>query len=54
MNQEWRKSSVSDHDGSCVEVRRALDAVRDSKNVAGPTLDGVDVRALAAYVRRHR
>ncbi|HEU5474536.1 MAG TPA: DUF397 domain-containing protein [Actinophytocola sp.] len=37
----WRKSSFSANGGSCVEVgwpaQRA--AVRDSKNISGPTID---------------
>lgn len=50
MNHEWRKSSRSDHQGSCVEVRADLAALRDSKNVVGPSLAG-DVRALVLYAR---
>lgn len=35
----WRKSTFSGGAGShCVELRNTLDAVRDSKNPAGPTL----------------
>jgi hypothetical protein len=50
VDREWRKSSRSDHQGSCVEVRGDLAAVRDSKNLAGPTLR-VDVGRLTRYVR---
>lgn len=52
MNDTWRKSSYSDHDGSCVEVRGDLTALRDTKNRTGPSLDDVDVRALVAYATR--
>jgi hypothetical protein len=34
---DWRKSSYSGADNNCVEVRRDLTAVRDSKN-PGPEL----------------
>jgi hypothetical protein len=34
---DWRKSSYSGADNNCVEVRRDLNAVRDSKN-PGPML----------------
>jgi hypothetical protein len=50
VNREWRKSSFSDHNGSCVEEYRALNALRDTKQRSGPTLR-VDVARLAAYVR---
>lgn len=35
---DWRKSSFSGSAGDCVEVRRDLTAVRDSKNPDGPAL----------------
>ncbi|HWE88821.1 MAG TPA: DUF397 domain-containing protein [Pseudonocardiaceae bacterium] len=38
------------NDQNCVEVRGALDAVRDSKNQAGPTL-GVAVPTLVRAVQ---
>jgi hypothetical protein len=46
----WRKSTYSGtHEGgACVEL--AQDAVRDSKNPAGPVLS-VDVTALVAAVK---
>ncbi|HEY3611503.1 MAG TPA: DUF397 domain-containing protein [Pseudonocardiaceae bacterium] len=46
----WRKSSYSGEGatGNCVEL--ALDAVRDSKNPAGPVLS-VDVDALVVAVK---
>lgn len=51
MNREWRRSSLSGWQNDCVELRGALDAVRDSKNATGPTLRGVDVRQLVRFVR---
>ena len=36
----WRKSSRSQNDQNCVELRDTLDQVRDSKNPAGPVLPG--------------
>jgi|tagenome__1003787_1003787.scaffolds.fasta_scaffold20937203_3 hypothetical protein len=41
---DWRKASFSGSGGNCVEVRRDLAALRDSKN-PGPALEG-DVRQL--------
>lgn len=46
----WRKSSRSENDANCVELRNTLDEVRDSKN-PGPTLRA-DVRALTKWLRR--
>ena len=34
----WRKSSKSDTGAQCVEVRRDLAALRDSKQPGGPQL----------------
>jgi hypothetical protein len=52
----WRRSSYSGQDGLCVEVRRDLGALRDSKNPTGPVLPShaadEPVRALVRYVRR--
>jgi hypothetical protein len=51
---EWRKSSRSgSQGGNCVEVRRGLGGLRDSKNQSGPVLS-VDVAALVADVRSGR
>jgi hypothetical protein len=48
MKENWRKSSYSQpNGGECVELAPTLDAVRDSKNPAGPVLI---VRALPALV----
>ncbi|WP_110080712.1 DUF397 domain-containing protein [Actinokineospora spheciospongiae] len=49
----WRKSSRSENNANCVEVRYALDGVRDSKNSGGPSLR-VDVRSLVWSVRSGR
>ena len=46
---EWRKSSFS-ADGNCVQVRRDLAAVRDSKNPGGPAV-ALDLSRLVAAVR---
>jgi hypothetical protein len=49
----WRKASRSQSTASCVEVAHTLDALRDSKNVAGPVLRA-DARRLIAAVRSGR
>lgn len=51
----WRKSSHSGDNGDCVEIGwpRAGVAVRDSKNVAGPTL-GFETTAWQEFVARLR
>lgn len=46
----WRKARRSSNDQNCVELRGTLDAVRDSKNAAGPILRG-DMRALVRAAR---
>jgi Domain of unknown function (DUF397) len=44
----WRKSSKSNTGGQCVEVRRDLAALRDSKHPNGPTLP---IRTLPAFIK---
>ena len=48
----WRKSSRSENDGTCVEVRNTLSELRDSKNTSA-TLRG-DVRRLTQAVKDGR
>jgi hypothetical protein len=50
----WRKSSRSANESNCVEVSHTLDAVRDSKNPAGPILRaaGLSSFVLAAKAGR--
>ncbi|MGX7828164.1 DUF397 domain-containing protein [Actinokineospora sp. 24-640] len=45
----WRKSTFSDHT-TCVELAHTLNAMRDSKNPAGPVLSA-DASALVRAVR---
>jgi hypothetical protein len=47
---DWRKSSYSGNSGECVEVRRDLAALRDSKAPDGPALV-VDVLRLLVVLR---
>ena len=49
----WRKSSRSAQEANCVEISHTLEALRDSKNPAGPMLR-VGVRNLLAAVRAGR
>jgi len=49
----WRKSSRSGQDTSCVELAHTGDALRDSKNPAGPTL-ALDTARLLDAVRADR
>jgi hypothetical protein len=49
---EWRKSSRSGSNGNCVEVRRDLAAIRDSKSpVVALELPHSAVRALIGRVK---
>jgi len=54
-DMRWRKASRSAQEGNCVEVGRGhageLDAVRDSKNAAGPTLV-CGIAAMVAWVKQ--
>ncbi|MBP2336232.1 hypothetical protein JOF41_002410 [Saccharothrix coeruleofusca] len=50
MTTEWRKSSRSGQSTNCVEVRRTLEEVRDSKNLGGPVLRFTDARAIRAFL----
>ena len=47
----WRKSSRSDT-GNCVEVRRDLGALRDSKRVDGPALATPSLSLLIERLKR--
>lgn len=42
----WRKSSRSGNEANCVELNQTLDAVRDSKNPAGPVLRAADLQSF--------
>jgi hypothetical protein len=47
---DWRKSSFSGSGGDCVEVRRDLAALRDSKNPCGPEV-AADLSRLVAMLK---
>ncbi|WP_018685169.1 DUF397 domain-containing protein [Actinokineospora enzanensis] len=51
--EKWRKAQRSGANNSCIEVRSDRDAVRDSKNPAGPILRA-DVSALLTAVQAGR
>ena len=48
----WRKSSKSDTGGQCVEVRRDLGALRDSKQPDGPALATPALGVLIERLKR--
>jgi hypothetical protein len=50
----WRKSSHSGNEGNCVELNESLDAVRDSKNPAGPVLSVSGLRGLVLAAKSGR
>jgi hypothetical protein len=50
----WRKSSYSGQESSCVELAGTLDALRDSKNPAGPMLTSRRVPDLIRAVKDGR
>lgn len=55
-NLTWRKSTRSSQTDSCVEIGGSdgqLAAVRDSKNPAGPTLEGCDIPAMLRALAGH-
>jgi hypothetical protein len=47
----WRRSTFSGAGNDCVELRCDRAAIRDSKNVTGPTLVLPNVPALVNFVR---
>lgn len=49
----WRSSSFSAAAGNCVQIRRDLAAVRDSKDPSGPALR-VDLPNLVTTVKAER
>jgi Domain of unknown function (DUF397) len=50
----WRVSSFSGQGSSCVEVRNDLCALRDSKDLNGPTLHAPGLRDLVRRVKSLR
>jgi hypothetical protein len=50
----WRKSSKSNSDGTCVEVRHDLAALRDSKQSDGPQLAAPTLAAFLKDVKDGR
>jgi hypothetical protein len=47
----WRKASYSSQNGNCIEIRGDLAALRDSKNMAGPSLHTETVRQLVLFAK---
>ena len=50
----WRKSSMSDTGGQCVEVRNDLAALRDSKNASGSALEAPTLDEFVRDVKQGR
>lgn len=53
MEERWRVSSRSEGANNCVQVKRTLDTIRDSKNQDGPVLR-VDLAGLTGAVKAGR
>ena len=51
MATRWRRSLRSTNNQNCVELAHTLDAIRDSKNPAGPVLSVSSVKVLLAAVK---
>lgn len=47
----WRKASYSAQNGACIEIRGDLSALRDSKNIPGPSLHTDAVRQLVTFAK---
>jgi hypothetical protein len=47
---DWRTSSFSGNSGNCVQVRKDLAALRDSKRPTGPTLS-VNLSGMLAAIK---
>lgn len=54
VDNDWRKSTRSTGTDSCVEVYRDRTALRDSKNIAGPVLSGVNFSSLLTDIKAGR
>jgi hypothetical protein len=50
----WRKSSYSGQESACVELAHTMDALRDSKNPTGPTLNCPTLATFLTEVRTGR
>lgn len=50
----WRKSSRSANESNCVELSHPLDAVRDSKNPAGPILRAAELSSFVLAAKAGR
>jgi cytochrome b len=52
--RRWRKSSYSNNDSACVELASTLDAMRDSKNPAGPVMQVAALHTFVSQVKAGR